>query len=100
LRVIAFGIGFVSAAVLLGAAVALTLVSMPSIQIALMWIICIFAILFGLNLLGFLNLPVQTKPLVKELAGKLAFTYMGLLLLGFVFYFLDPCIAPFAFTML
>jgi cytochrome c-type biogenesis protein len=100
LRVTTFGIGFVSAAVLLGATVALTLISMPSIQIALMWIICIFAILFGLNLLGLFNVPVQTKPLVKKLAGKYAATYMGLLLLGFVFYFLDPCIAPFAFTML
>jgi len=100
LRVTTFGIGFVSAAVLLGATVALTLISMPSIQIVLMWIICIFVILFGLNLLGLLNVPVQTKPLVKKLAGKYAATYMGLLLLGFIFYFLDPCIAPFAFTML
>jgi len=37
---------------------------------------------------------------VKKLAGKYATTYIGLLLLGFIFYFLDPCIAPFAFTML
>lgn len=100
LRVTTFGIGFVSAAVLLGATVALTLISMPSTQIAIMWIICIFVILFGLNLLGLLNVPVQTKPLVKKLAGKYATTYTGLLLLGFIFYFLDPCIAPFAFTML
>ena len=104
LRVMTFGIGFVSAAVLLGAAVALTLIYMPSympgIQGVLMWIICIFVILFGLNLLGLLNVPIQTKPLVKKLTGKYATTYMGLLLLGFVFYFLDPCIAPFAFTML
>ena len=100
LRVMTFGIGFVSAAVLLGAAVALTLISMPEIQIVLMWIICIVVFLFGLNLLGLLNLPIRTKPLVKELAGQYAATYLGLLLLGFVFYFLDPCIAPFAFTML
>lgn len=100
LRVLTFGIGFVSAAVLLGAAVALALIYMPNVQIVLTWIICIFVILFGLNLLGLLNVPIQTKPLVKKLAGKYATTYMGLLLLGFVFYFLDPCIAPFAFTML
>lgn len=99
-RVMVFGIGFVSAAVLLGATVALTLISMPSIQIAVMWIICIFVILFGLNLLGLFNVPIQTKPLVKKLAGKYAITHIGLLLLGFVFYFLDPCIAPFAFTVL
>ena len=99
-RVITFGIGFVSAAVLLGAIVALTIISIPSIQIVLMWIICVFAILFGLSLLGLLDVPIQTKPLVKKLAGKYATMYMGLFLLGFVFYFLDPCIAPFAFTML
>jgi len=100
LRVITFGIGFVSAAVILGATVALTFISIPSLQLVLMWIICIFAILFGLNLLGLLNMPIQTKPLVKKLVGRYATTYMGLLLLGFIFYFLDPCIAPFAFTML
>lgn len=100
LRVITFGIGFVSAAVLLGATVALTLISMPTVQSVLMWIICIFVILFGLNLLGLLNVRIRTKPLVKKLAGKYGTTYMGLLLLGFIFYFLDPCIAPFAFTML
>jgi len=100
LRVMTFGIGFVSAAVLLGATVALMLISMPSIQVVLAWIMCIFVILFGLNLLGLLNVPIQTKPLVKKLAGKYATTYIGLLLLGFIFYFLDPCIAPFAFTML
>lgn len=99
-RVITFGIGFVSAAVFLGATVAFTLISMPGIQIALMWIICIFVTIFGLNLLGLLNVPIHTKPLVKKLAGKYATAYMGLLLLGFIFYFLDPCIAPFAFTML
>lgn len=100
LRVMTFGVGFVSAAVLLGATVALMLVSMPSIQVVLAWIMCIFVILFGLNLLGLLKVPIQTKPLVKKLAGKYATTYIGLLLLGFIFYFLDPCIAPFAFTML
>ena len=100
LRVITFGIGFVSGAVLLGATVALTLIFIPSIQIVVMWIICIFAIFFGLNLLGLLNVPVQTKHLLKRLTGKYATTYMGLLLLGFLFYFLDPCIAPSAFTML
>lgn len=99
-RVITFGIGFVSAAVLLGAIVALTIISIPSIQIVLMWIICVFAIIFGLNLLGFFKVPIQTKPLIKKLAGRYATMYVGLFLLGFVFYFLDPCIAPFAFTML
>lgn len=99
-RVVTFGTGFVSAAVLLGAAVALTIIFMPSIQSILMWIVSVFAILLGLNLLGLLDVPIRVKPTVKKLAGKYATMYVGLLLLGFVFYFLDPCIAPFAFTML
>lgn len=100
LRVMTFGIGFVSAAVILGATVALTLISMPNIQNTIMWIVCILVIIFGLNLLGLFNLPVETKPMVKKLARRYALTYAGLFLLGFTFYFLDPCIAPFCFTML
>lgn len=100
LRVVTFGIGFVSAAVLLGATVAFAIIFMPSVQSILMWIVAVFAILLGLNLLGLLDVPIQTKPIVRRLAGKYTTVYTGLLLLGFIFYFLDPCIAPFAFTML
>jgi cytochrome c biogenesis protein CcdA len=99
-RVMTFGIGFVSAAVLLGAAVAFMIIFLPSIQIVLLWIMCIFAILLGLNLLNLLSLPIQTKPLIRKLAARHAAMYLGIFLLGFIFYFLDPCIAPFAFTML
>ncbi len=100
LRVVTFGIGFIVAAILLGATVAFTVIFMPSIQSILMWIVSVFAILLGLSLLGLLNVPIQTRTMVEKLAGKYAGMYVGLLLLGFIFYFLDPCIAPFAFTML
>ncbi len=95
-----FGVGFVSAAIILGATFALTLVSIPNLQNVMMWIICIFVIVFGLYLLGLFKMPIQTKPLVKKLTERYAFTYVGLLLLGFLFYFLDPCVAPFVFTVL
>ena len=105
LQVMAFGVGFVSAAVLLGVTVGLTFLSIPTLHDILMWVVCIFAIFFGLDLLGFnllksLNIKFETKPLVKKLSKKFVFTYTGLILLGFLFYFLDPCIAPVFVSML
>jgi cytochrome c biogenesis protein CcdA len=100
LQVIIFGIGFVSAAMFLGLTFGILFLSLPTLHIILVWIVCIFAIFFGLNLMGlnifkFLNIKFETKPLVTSLSRKYAFTYTGLLLLGFLFYFLDPCLAPF-----
>jgi cytochrome c-type biogenesis protein len=105
LQVMTFGIGFVSAAVLLGITVVLIFFSLPLFQNTLTWIVCIFAILFGLNLLGFnilkfLRIEVKTKPMIQKLARKYVFTYTGLILLGFLFYFLDPCLAPIFFAMM
>ena len=99
LQVMTFGIGFVSSALLLGLTVGMLFFSFAPFYNILFWAISIFAILFGINLLGFdffkfLNIKIETKPLVKELSRKYAFTYPGLLLLGFLFYFLDPCLAP------
>jgi cytochrome c biogenesis protein CcdA len=100
LQVMAFGGGFVSAALLLGLTVGLIFLSMPALHNVLMWIVCIFAIIFGFNLLGLLNMPFKTKPLVRKLAKKYGFTYPGFIVLGFLFYFLDPCIAPIFVAML
>jgi cytochrome c biogenesis protein CcdA len=104
-HVMAFGLGFLSAALILGLAFGLMFLSMLTLRIVLMWIVCIFAILFGLDLLGFnvlklLNGKFDTKPLVRKLTRKYVFTYAGLVLLGFLFYFLDPCIAPIFVSML
>jgi cytochrome c biogenesis protein CcdA len=99
LQVMAFGVGFLSAAILLGLSVGLVFLSMGTFRTALTAGVCTFAILFGLNLLGFnilkfLNIKLETKPLIAKLSRKYALTYVGLLALGFLFYFLDPCIAP------
>ena len=100
LQVITFGTGFVTAAMLLGLSFGILFLSLSTLHIVLVSIVCVFAIFFGLNLLGLnifklLNIQFETKPLVKNLSQKYAFTYGGLLLLGFLFYFLDPCLAPF-----
>lgn len=105
LQIMTFGTGFVSAAVLLGLTVGLLFISMPTLHSVLVWIVCILAILLGLDLLGFnvlrfLNIKFEMKSLVKRLARKYVFTYTGLLPLGFLFYFLDPYIAPIFISML
>lgn len=104
-HVMTFGLGFLSAALILGLTFGLMFLSMLALRIVLLWIVCIFATLVGLDLLGFnvlkfLNGKFDTKPLVRKLTRKYAFTYAGLILLGFVFYFLDPCIAPVFVSML
>ncbi|MEM3731304.1 MAG: cytochrome c biogenesis protein CcdA [Candidatus Bathyarchaeia archaeon] len=100
-KVMAFAIGFIIATILVFSSlvVGLVLLSlMLNIQYVLMWVVSVFAIIFGLNLLG-LNLfgflkKVDTKPLMRKLTEKYVFTYFGLAALGFLFYFLDPCLAP------
>lgn len=103
LQVMTFAVGFIFAAILLGLTVQATILSVPSLYYTTLGIVVIFALLFGLDLLGFniftrvlklLNIKFETKPLVAKLSKKYMFTYSGLILLGFVFYFLDPCIAP------
>jgi len=94
LKILVFGAGFVSASAILGLACAVFFFSVPSLQFLLTWIVCVFAVLFGLNLLGILRFQVQTKPLFRRIVEKHGFTVLGTFFLGFVFYFLDPCIAP------
>jgi cytochrome c-type biogenesis protein len=96
-----FGIGFVGAALFLGLAVGALSFGIGSFYRLSTLIVCVFAILFGLYQMNlFKRTLVETKPLIKTLAKKYAVTYGGLLLLGFAFYFLDPCIAPIFFAML
>jgi len=93
-KIMVFGAGFVSASAILGLACGLLFFSMPHLQVSLTLAVCFFAIIFSLNLLGLLKFPFQTKLLVSKIAKKYVFTYIGLFILGFIFYFLDPCIAP------
>jgi len=100
LRVLVFGIGFISAIMLLGTLFATTLMSIPSLYRAIMWAVSILMILIGLNLIGFLNVPFRTKPFVQRLAQKYGSTIVGLFSLGFVFYFVNLCAAPLSFAVL
>jgi cytochrome c biogenesis protein CcdA len=96
-----FGIGFVGAALLLGLTVAALSLGIGSFYRVSMLVVCVFAIFFGLYQTGiFKRTFFETKPIVQTLAKRYAFTYGGLLALGFAFYFLDPCIAPIFFAML
>jgi cytochrome c biogenesis protein CcdA len=108
LQISSFGLGFIIAAMIIFSVIVLGIVALSiifGIQYILMWSVCIFAIIFGLDLIGF-NLfrffrkKVQSKPIVQDLAKKYAFSYFGLVLLGFLFYFLDPCIAPVFVTLI
>lgn len=98
LRVITFGAGFIFATVLvfLGFVGLLVASLAVAVQNALMYVVIALAIFFGLDLLGlnilkFLKLEVETKPIVQKLSRKFVFTYTGLIVLGFLFYFLNPC---------
>lgn len=100
-RVGCFGAGFVGAALALGLTVGALSLGIGSFYRVSTLIVCVFAILFGLYQMNlFKRTLVETKPIVKNLAKRYAFTYGGLFALGFVFYFLDPCIAPIFFAML
>jgi sulfite exporter TauE/SafE len=106
LKVSTFGIGFVSAAILvfLGS-VGLIIISFGNFEHIFAWIISALALLLGLDLLGlnflkYLKIKIETKPIIQKLSRKYVFTYAGLVLLGFLFYFLDPCIAPIFVLML
>lgn len=100
LRVLVFGIGFMSAIMLLGTLVTTILMSIPSLYKAIMWTVAITMILIGLNLIGLLNVPFRSKPFVQKMAQKHGATTIGLFILGFIFYFVNLCTAPLSFTVL
>lgn len=102
LQVMTFGTGFITATFLMFIITAVGLISVATmlhVQRVLMWVVCAFAILFGFDMLGFsvfkkFKIKFETKLLMQRLTKKFALTYVGLAALGFLFYFLDPCIAP------
>lgn len=100
LQVMLFAIGFLAAAMVLGVAFGLVFLSLSTIRIYLTLAVCIFAVIFGLNLLGLFKVPFETKPVTKKLARKYGVSFIGILALGFGFYFLDPCIAPIFVSMI
>lgn len=111
MQVTIFGIGFVCAALLLGLGTALMFFSMAAFQNILVLIVCILAILFGLNLLGFniaKLLRIEAKSyfmvaffdLFQKMNKKRVSKYAGLTALGFIFYFLNPCITAIFIALL
>ncbi len=100
LQVMAFGTGFLAAALSIGVAFALVFLSLQAFQVALTWIICIFVLFLGFSMLGLFKMPIETKPLLQKISKKHIYTYAGLIVLGYLFYFLDPCIAPVLIAML
>jgi len=107
LKVMTFGAGFVFATILvfLGSVGLVIASSAFAFQNVLIYIVLVIAIFFGVNLLGldvskFLKLNIETKPVIQKLSRKFVFTYAGLVILGFLFYFLDPCVAPVFVVML
>jgi cytochrome c biogenesis protein CcdA len=96
-----FGIGFLSAGLFIGLTVGVLSLGIGSFYRMTTLIVSIFAIFFGLHQINiFKKTIIETKPIINVLAKKYAFAYGGLLVLGFAFYFLDPCIAPIFFAML
>ncbi len=98
-KVVVFGAGFVFAALFLGIIFGAVLLSMPTLRIYFILGVSFFAIIFGLNSLGMLKIPLDTKPFLKNLMKRYTIAYAGILFLGFIFYFLDPCIAPILVSM-
>ncbi|MEM1543534.1 MAG: cytochrome c biogenesis protein CcdA, partial [Candidatus Bathyarchaeia archaeon] len=93
-KVLIFGISFTLASAIFGLICGslFSLTSTPRLYLTL--IVCFLAIIFGFNLLGIIKFPIQSKPLIKKLLKRYALGYIKIFLLGLIFYFLDPCIAP------
>ena len=99
-KVMTFGVGFVIAAISVGFAFDIMFLSLQEYQDALAWIVCIVALFLGLGLLGVIKLPLEAKSLMRKLTGIQFHSLGGLVLLGFLFYFIDPCLAPIFFATL
>ena len=107
-RVSVFGIGFVSALLLIGALLTAVLMWVPSFTATMTWAASVLIIVVGLNLVGLLPIPSGLRSLSQklgsrgrvELAQRYRATTIGLFSLGFVFYFVSICTAPLSFTVL
>jgi cytochrome c biogenesis protein CcdA len=100
LKVMMFGAGFVIAAISIGLVFSIMYSSLQEYQIALAWITCVFALFLGLGLVGVIKIPLEAKTLLQKLTGIRFHSLGGLILLGFLFYFIDPCMAPIFFATL
>ncbi|MEM3566332.1 MAG: CARDB domain-containing protein [Candidatus Bathyarchaeia archaeon] len=102
-KVMLFGTGFVFAGLIVSL-VTLSLFFLLPFQNVLILAVCIFATLFGLNMMGLnfshiFKVKGDKKVFVQKITRNYIQTYVGIVLLGFLFYFLDPCVAPFFFAL-
>ena len=108
LRVSVFGLGFITALMLLGALLAAVLTWIPSFTVTMTWAVSALMILIGLNLIGLMPAPSGLKSFGQklgsrgrvELAQRYRATTIGLFSLGFMFYFVNLCTAPLSFSVL
>ncbi|HKZ93452.1 MAG TPA: cytochrome c biogenesis protein CcdA [Candidatus Bathyarchaeia archaeon] len=97
-RTMIFGLGLVTAIMIVGISILLLQVPLHPVLIylhSLTWISAIIMVIIGLNLMGLLNLPISTKPFIQRLTGKFGHSQTGLFFFGIIFFFVKaPCAFP------
>lgn len=89
-RALIFGLGLVVAFMLVGSLLFTLNISVFNVLVLLQsvtWVSAAIMLIVGLNLIGFLKLPVSSKPIFQKLARKYGFGLVGLFALGVVFFF-------------
>lgn len=89
-RALIFGLGLVVAFMLVGSLLFTLNISVFNALVFLQsvtWVSAAIVFIVGLNLTGFLKLPVGSKPFFQKLARKYGFSLVGLFALGVVFFF-------------
>lgn len=94
LRVMVFGSSFILASLVLSYLCSSLVLFASAIRLHINIATFVLATLFGLDLLGLLRFSEWSKPVIRRVAEKYALNYVKIFLLGFIFYFLDPCVAP------
>jgi len=99
-RALVFGLGLVTAYVILGACALFYRSSLPGIE-GFSIVIGVITILIGLNLIGILKSPFTIDTFFQQSAKKYAGTMAGVFFLGFLFSFIKvPCAAPLLLVLL
>lgn len=106
-KILIFGTGFLSAALLTSALAFFLFFSLTPFQKVMTLVVSLLAILFGLNAINisltrFFKKQQETKAkiIIQKMARQYSKKYLGMAMIGFTFYFLDPCIAPVFFTLI
>lgn len=96
-----FGLGLVTAYVVMGCCVLLAGMSLGGFGLYLTVVAGLITILAGANLMGLLKFPVTTNTFIQSSVRKYSTTLTGLFLLGMLFSIVKaPCAAPMIFILL